>query len=55
MDLKQPTITTESRALIRMVHYYRYMCPRRSHTLDPLTEVYSDPKGRKILWDEALE
>ena len=28
---------------------------RRSHILAPLTEVDSGPKGRNILWNDALE
>ena len=31
------------------------MCPRRSHLLAPLTEADSGPKGKKILWNDALE
>ena len=31
------------------------MWPRRSHVLDPLTEAARVPKGRKILWNDALE
>ena len=31
------------------------MCPRWSHILAPLTEAASGPKGRKILWEDALE
>ena len=31
------------------------MWPRRSHVLDSLTEAASVPKGRKILWNDALE
>ena len=38
-----------------MVQYYRDMCPMRSRVLAPLTEVDSSPKGRKILWNDALE
>ena len=53
--LGRPFTTTEARALIDMVQYYRKMWARRSHILAPLTEVAIDPKGRKILWDDALE
>ena len=55
MDLGRPTTTTEARALIGMMHYYRYMCPRRSRVLSPLVEAASGPKVRKILSNDALE
>ena len=55
MDFGQTATTTEARALICMVQYYRYMWPRRSHTLAPLTEADSGPKGRKILWNDTLD
>ena len=55
MDLGQPSTTTESRVIIGMVQYYRDMWPRWSHVLDPLTEPYRGPKGRNILWNDALE
>ena len=54
MDLGRTATTTEAQALICMVHYYRDMCPRRSHILDPLTEGVSGPKGRKILLNDVL-
>ena len=31
------------------------MWPRHSHVLSPLTNIYSGPKGRKILWNDALK
>ena len=31
------------------------MYTRQSHVLDPLTEAASEIKGRKILWNDALE
>ena len=55
MDIGRPPTTTEARALIGMVQYYRYMWPRRSPVLAPLTEESSDPKGRKLLRNVALE
>ena len=55
MDIGKPTTTTESRALIRMVQYYRYIWTRRSHVLSPLTEYVSGPKSRAILWNYKLE
>ena len=38
-----------------MVQYYIYMWPRRAHVFAPLTEVASGPKGRKMLWNDALD
>ena len=55
MDLGRQSNTTEARLLIVMVQYYRDMCPRGSHVLAPLTVAASDPKVRKILWNDALE
>ena len=54
MDLGRPTTTTESRALVGVVQYYRDMWPRQSRILAPMPEVHSSPKGRKILWNDAL-
>ena len=51
----RPATTTEARALIGMVHYYRDMWPRRSHILAPLTEAASRPKGRNIYCNYVLE
>ena len=55
MDLGRPATTTEIQVLIGMVQYYREIWPWRSHKLDPLTKAASGPKGRKILWNDALE
>ena len=55
VDLGRTSTTTEARALIGMVQYYRDMWPRWSHILSPLTEADSVPKGRKILWNDGLE
>ena len=49
MDIGRPSTTNEARELIDMVQYYRYMWPRRSHILAPLTEEASGLKGRKIV------
>ena len=49
IDLSRTSTTTKVRSLIGMVHYYRNMCPKRSHVLDPLTEATSGPKVRKIV------
>ena len=55
MDIRLPTITTEARALVGVVQYYRYMWPRRSHVLDPLIEAAIGLKGGAILWNDELE
>ena len=55
MDMSQTATTTEAHVLIVMAQYYRDMCPRQSHVLALLTEAASRPKGRKILWNDALE
>ena len=54
MYIGRTTIMTEARALICMFQYYMDMWPMRSHILAPLTEVVSGPKGRKLLWNDAL-
>ena len=54
MDIGQPATNNEAQALIGMVHYFMYMWTRRSHTLVLLTESASGPKGRNILWNDAL-
>ena len=55
MGIGRPSTTTEARALVVMVQYYRDMWPRRSGVLAPLTEAANGPKGRKILWNGTLE
>jgi hypothetical protein len=55
LDLERPKTTTECRALLGLVQYYRDMWQRRSHILTPLTEASSGPKGRKINWTDDLE
>ena len=55
MNLGQPSTTAEARLIIGMFQYYRDVWTRWSHVLVPLTESDSGPKGRKILWNEALE
>ena len=54
MDLWRPTTTTEVRIIIGMVQYYMDMWPKRFPILALLVEVASDPKGRKILCNNAL-
>ena len=49
-----PTTTTEARARIGMIQYYRDMWHGRSCILDSLTEAAINPKGRKMLWNHAL-
>jgi hypothetical protein len=46
--LERPTTVTEVRRLIGMVQYYRDLWPKRSHILQPFTEVSSGRKGTKI-------
>ena len=55
MDLGRPATSTEARALVGMVQYYRDMWPRQYHILAPLTEAASKTKGGKILWYDTLE
>ena len=55
LDLERPKTTTECRAIVGLVQYYRDMWKRRSHILTPLTEAGSGPKGRKIKWNDDLE
>ena len=43
--MKRPTTTTEVRRLIGMVQYYRDLWLRRSHILEPFTEISSGKKG----------
>ena len=38
-----------------MVQYYRDTWRISFHVLDPLTEAYSGPKGRKKRWNENIE
>ncbi len=53
--MKRPTTTTEVRRLIGMVQYYRDLWPRRSHILEPFTEISSGKKGKPITWTPKLE
>ena len=55
LDLERPKTTTECRALLGLIQYYRDMWQRRSHILAPLTEASSGPKVRKIKWTDDLE
>ena len=55
MDLGITDTTTEARALICMVQYYKDMCTRCSHILATRTEAAIEPKDKKILCNDALE
>ena len=55
LDLGQPVTTTEARALMVMVQYYRDMWPSRSHILAPLIEAARNPKDEKIMCNDALK
>ena len=55
VDLWRPTTTTEVQALIGVFQYYMNMWPRQYHILAPLTKEISDPNGRKIICNDALE
>ena len=50
MDIGRTATTTDTRDIMGMVKYYRYLWTRRSHILAPLTEAASGPKGINILW-----
>jgi hypothetical protein len=53
--MNRPRTTTEVRAIIGSVQYYRDIWRRRSHILSPLTEVSSGPKNKKLVWNDKLE
>ena len=55
IDTGRPTTTNEAQAITSMVKYYRDMWPRQSHILAPMKYMASGPKGRKIIWNDALE
>jgi hypothetical protein len=55
MDMQKPRTTTEARALVGMVQYYRDMWRRRSHIISPLTEVSSGPENKKLTWTDDLK
>ena len=54
MDFGRPSTTPEARALIGMVQSYRYMWPRWSYLLSPLTEAASSPKVRNFMWNDTF-
>ena len=49
MDPGRPATTIEVRALISIIQYYQYMCPKQSHVLAPLIEASSGPKCKTIV------
>ena len=53
--LERPKIVTEVRRLIGMIQYYRDLWPKRSHILQPFTEISAGKKGKKIQWTPELE
>ena len=55
MDIGRPDTNNEAQAIIGIFKYYRYMWPRRSHILAPLTEAADGPKGRKMLCNDDLK
>ena len=52
--LQRPTTVTEVRSFIGMVQYYRDLWPRRSHILQPFTEVSAGKKGTKNKMDRRI-
>ena len=46
-----PTSRKGVRQFIGVINYYRYMWPRRSHTLAPLTKL--TPINRKFKWTKV--
>ena len=55
MDLVRTITTAKAQVLIGMFQYYSDICTRRYHVLATLVEADNFPKGRKILWNCALE
>jgi hypothetical protein len=53
--MERPRTTTEVRRLIGMVQYYRDLWPRRSHLLQPFTDVSTGKKNQPITWTPELE
>ena len=50
----RPSTVPKVRSFISMIWYYRDLWPRRSHILQPYTEVSSGKKGAKPEVDSAL-
>ena len=53
--MERPSTVTEVRSFIGMIQYYRDLWPRRSHRLQPFTDISSGKKGAKIKWTPELE
>ena len=53
--MDRPTTVTEVRRFIGMIQYYQDLWPRRSHILQPFSDISSGKKGAKIKWSEELE
>ena len=54
-NMTRPTTVTEVRRLVGMVQYYRDLWEKRSHILQPFTELTGGKKGAKIKWTPELE
>ena len=52
LEMKRPTKRKDVRAFLGMVNYYRYMWPKRSHILQPLTDLTADGPFN---WTEECE
>ena len=55
VNIGRLTTTTEARALIVVLQYYRDMLPKRYHILAPLTETDVVPKGKELPWNDSIE
>jgi len=53
--MERPSTVTEVRSFIGMIQYYRDLWPKRSHMLQPFTDISSGKKGAKIKWTSELE
>ena len=53
--MERPTTVTEVRRLVGMVQYYRDLWEKRSHVLQPFTDLSGGKKGTKIKWTPELE
>ena len=46
--MNRPSTVTEVRSFLGMIQYYRDLWPRRSHILQPFSDISSGKKGAKI-------